>query len=425
MKNRRQFLKSSAAFIALPFLESFSATPILKEAPKRVIFLGMGFGVTSRGWYPKQDDTGYDYTLQQSFAPIAKHKKDFTIFQNLEHANSRDGHAGSTFWLTGADRHAMPGQSFHNTISVDQVAAAQFGRHTRYNSIVLRGAGSTAHTGHGTGSISWNLQGKPIIGMPNPVSMYHKLFSSEKMSVEERQTLLRDDRSALDSVLLDAKAMKKVVSKADKDKIDEYFQSIRELETRISKDEDWINIPKKQPSKTINEPSKSLAGESEIEAAYDLMLAGMEVDACRVYSYQMPGDTLLSSLGSSFDTHAISHHNGSNDERTRDSLKRDEAHLRLISGFIDKMKATKDVDGRTIFDNTTLVFGSNLRQTHSLNNCPTFVTGGGSGFKHGRHIVMDKKTPLCNLWQSILQGSGVKTGRFGDSTGVIKEIFKA
>jgi hypothetical protein len=423
MKNRRQFLKSSSALIALPFLESFASTKSVAQAPKRMIFLGTGFGVTSRGWYPKQDDTGYNYELQEAFKPIAKHKKDFTIFQNLEHANSRDGHSGSTFWLTGADRFAMPGQSFHNTISVDQVAANQFGQHTRYNSMVLFGSGNSASTGHGNGSISWNGQGKPIMGMPNPVAMYHKLFSDDKMPLSERQALLKDNRSALDTVLLSAKAMRKRVTKTDKDKVDEYFDSIRELENRISKDEKWLKIPKRQPSRKRQEPESTLEGAPEIEAAYDLMLAAMEVDACRVFSYQLPSDSFMKSIGSSFTAHAISHHNGSNDERTRDSVLKDSSHLQLVGKLIDKMKATMDIDGRSIYDNTTLVLGSNLRVKHSLDNCPTFVTGGGSGFEHGRHMLMDKKTPLCNLWLSILKGSGINVSSFGDSTGVIKPLF--
>ena len=102
-----------------------------------MIFLGMGFGVTHEAWYPDINTPGYDYELPESLTPLSRHRKDITVFQNLEHANSKDGHSGSTFWLTGADRYAIPGQNFHNTISVDQVAAEQFGKETRYSSITL------------------------------------------------------------------------------------------------------------------------------------------------------------------------------------------------------------------------------------------------------------------------------------------------
>lgn len=425
---RRAFIASSSAFIALPFLESFgdrrlasAAGEKTAAAPKRVIFLGMGYGVTSETWYPDLSTPGYDYEVPESLQPLAKYKKDITVFQNLEHANSRDGHSGSTFWLTGADRFAVPGQSFHNTISVDQVAAAQFGDETRFASLHMNGG---SDNGHGPGSISWNRQGKPIAGMPHPVAMYHKLFSADSMPLAQRQALLADDRSALDTVMSDARSITKGLTKSDKDKVDEYFQSIREIEIRIAKDEKWLTVPKKKPASPVKEPSESLEGIPEVEVAYDLMLAAMQVDASRVFTYRMPGDSFVSSLGSSYTVHNLSHHPGS-PERTRDSILRDQKNGELLAGFIKKLKASKEPDGSSLFDNVTLTLGSNLRTVHSLNNCPTLVTGGGAGFKHGRHLVMEKKTPLCNLWLSILQGSGVRASTFGDATGTIDDLFKA
>lgn len=425
MNTRRHFLRSSTATIALPFLESFGFRRYASAAtaaapPKRLIFLGTGFGVTGDEWYPDVNTPGYDYQLPDIHSPLAKFKKDFTIFQNLEHANSKDGHSGSTFWLTGADRYAIPGQSFYNSISVDQVAAEQFGKETRFSSITLDPDNST---GHGPGSISWNRQGKPIAGLPNPVALFHKLFSGDSMPLAQRQALLADDRSALDTVLSDARSMKRGLTQTDADKLDEYFQSIRELEVRIAKDEQWLNVPKKSPSSPVKEPGESLEGYAEVEMVYDLMLAAMQVDATRIFSYRMPGDSFLSSLGSNFSAHNISHHNGG--ARTQDSINRDRAHSRLIARFIEKTKATKEADGSSLFDNMTLSFGSNLRVVHGLHNCPTLVTGGGSGFKHGRHMVMENKTPLCNLWLSILKGSGVKADTFGDATGVIEKLFVA
>tara|TARA_R110002049_G_scaffold285698_4_gene467156 strand:+ start:347342 stop:348634 length:1293 start_codon:yes stop_codon:yes gene_type:complete len=425
--NRRAFLGSSIAFIALPFLESFgyrrfsSAASAVSASPKRMIFLGMGYGVTTEAWYPDANTPGVDYEIPESLRPLAKHKQDFTVFQNLEHANSRDGHSGSTFWLTGADRYAIPGQSFHNTISADQVAAAQFGNETRYTSLHLNGGDDN---GHGPGSLSWNRQGKPIGGMPHPVAMYHKLFSSDTMPLAERQALLADDRSALDTVLSDARSITKGLTKTDKDKVNEYFQSIREIEVRIAKDEKWLNVPKRTPANPVQEPASSLEGIPEVEMAYDLMIAAMQVDASRVFTYRLPGDSFVSSLGSNYSVHNLSHHPGS-PERTRDSILRDQKNAELLAGFIDKLKASKEPDGSSLYDQVTVTLGSNLRTVHSLDNCPTLVTGGGAGFHHGRHLVMEKKTPLCNLWLSILRGSGVQTDSFGDATGVIDELFQA
>ena len=121
VSSRRGFLKSANALIALPFLESFgfrqfasAASPI--APPKRAIFLGMGFGVTRESWYPDVNTVGADYEMPKVLEPLQKHQKDITIIQNLYHQYSNDGHSGSTFWLTGANRYAIPGQSFHNTV---------------------------------------------------------------------------------------------------------------------------------------------------------------------------------------------------------------------------------------------------------------------------------------------------------------------
>ena len=126
---RRHFLRSSSACIALPFLASLgfrrfaSAAPIAAR-PKRMIFLAMGWGVTNETWYPNPKQTGAEWTLPEGLKPLAKFQKDITLVQNTYHKHSIDGHSGSTFWLTGANQYGMPGRSFHNTISVDQVAAA-------------------------------------------------------------------------------------------------------------------------------------------------------------------------------------------------------------------------------------------------------------------------------------------------------------
>lgn len=424
--SRRHFLRSSTAVIALPILESLgfsrfaSAAPVTAP-PKRMIFLGTGFGVTAQAWYPDKHDTGYDYKLPESLSPLARHKQDISILQHLEHANSRDGHSGSTFWLTGADRFAIPGRNFHNTISVDQVAAAQLGNETRYTSLHMDGSDLL---GHGTGSIAWNQNGKPIQGLKNPVALYHKLFSGDSVPLEQRQAMLAEERSALDTVLSDARSVKHGLTRTDIDKLDEYFESIRDIEKRISKEESWLDVPKMTLADPITEPGEGLEGAPAVEAVYDLMVAAMQVDASRVFTYRLPSDSFCASIGSSYSAHNLSHYAGT--ERTKDSILRDQSHSRLIAHLIDKLKATTEADGSSLLDHVALTFGSNLRSKHSLNNCPTLIAGGGAGFKQGRHLVMrEEKTPLCNLWLSTLRGSGVKADSFGDSTGVIDELFTA
>jgi len=433
--SRRAFLQSSKALIALPVLESLGFRKFVSAAaaapslpPKRMIFLGMGFGVTADTWYPDINTTGFNYAFPRILKPLAKHKKDLTFIQNLEHQFSNDGHSGSTFWLTGANRYAIAGQSFHNTVSADQVAAEQLGKETRFTSIQLAsnsGGGGGSTDGHGPGSsLAWNRQGKPISGLNTPVAAYHRLFSDDSMPLEQRQKLLSEQRSVLDTVLSDARSVSRRINKTDADKLDEYFQSVREIEVRLSKEEQWLQIPKKRPNPPVNRPEESLEGVEEMRMMYDLMFAAMQVDASRVFTYRMPVNSMISSLGAEITAHSMSHYSAG--ERRKVSEMRDRTNALLLAEFIDKLKASKEADGSTLFDHAAITMGSNLRSVHSLGNCPTIVTGGGAGIIHGRHLVMkDKKTPLCNLWLSLLKGVGVQASSHGDSTGQLNELFHA
>lgn len=430
---RRQLLRSSSASIALPFLESSGSDRLAAAStrtvapPKRMVFLGIGFGVTADRWYPDRETTGTDYELPQILKPLQKHKGDITFIQNLMHQYSADGHSGSTFWLTGANRYAIPGQSFHNTISVDQVAAETLGRDTRFTSIQLTAGGHdySGGDGHGPGSsLAWNRFGKPVAGLNTPVATFHRLFSNETTPLAERQQRLQEQRSVLDTVLADARSASRQLNASDNRKLDEYLQSIREIEVRLSKEEKWLSVDKKQPQNPVHEPDASLEGYEEIQIMYDLMVAAMQVDATRVFTYRMPAQSLIESLGATMSAHTMSHF--SEGERRTVSQSRDTAHAKLLAEFIDKLKASQEPAGSSLFDHCSIAFGSNLSSVHSLTNCPTLIAGGGAGFRHGRNLVMPHpKTPLCNLWLSMLRGSGIAADAFGDSTGLIDELFVA
>lgn len=403
-----------------------AAAAVAPTTAKRMVFLGIGFGVTKSTWFPDVNQVGSDYTLPEGLQPLARHKDSFSVIQNLYHQHSRNGHAGSTFWLTGANPFQIPGKSFHNTVSVDQVAAAEFGKQTRFTSLQLAGKG-TGHpgAGHGRGlSLSWNQQGKPMAAYETPLAAFNRLFSNSGGSEEQQRARMAEQRSVLDTVLSDAQSVKKRINSNDREKLNEYFDSIRDIESRISKEEKWVGIPPATPPNYIKEPGASLEGKEEIKLIYDLMAAAFQVDATRVISYRMPADTLLQSLGASELAHQVSHA-GDKDSRPKEvSQMRDKAHSQLLAGFFDRLKGIEDTDGQTLFDNSTITFGGNISYLHNLTNCPTLVAGGGAGIKQGQHLVMENtKTPLCNLWLSLLQGSGVPAETFGDSTGVIDGLM--
>ena len=423
--HRRHFLRGTGALIALPALESIgyrlfaSAAPEATTViPKRAIFMGMGFGVTKETWYPDLADTGADYKLTEGLAPLARHKKDFTILQGCSNQYSNEAHWGSTFWLTGANRYSVPGQNMANSISADQVIAQHLGQDTRFASMQLDSSDGSA-SGHGPGgSLSWDQRGKPVAGFKDPVEVFHKLFSADNLPLEQRQAAINQKRSVLDAVLTEARRMQRGLTKTDNDKLDEYFQGIRDIETRLSKDEDWLDVPKAKAP--IEEPSPGLKGREEIEVMYNLIVAALQTNSTRVLSYRLPGQNLLKSLDISLSAHNISHY--SPGERMEASKTRDKVHSQLLAGLIDQLKATKEVDGSSLFDHTALAFGSNISSIHYLDNCPTLLTGGGANLKLGQHLALPKDTPLCNVWLTMLQGLGIQTERHGDSSGVVNEL---
>ena len=267
--NRRHFLRGTGALIALPALASIGFRPFAsaaqkaKAAPsKRADFLGIGFGVTKETWYPNLKDTGAGYKLTEGLAPLARHKKDFTVVQGCSNQYSNEAHWGSTFWLTGANRYSVPGQNMANSISVDQVAARHLGQETRFASMQLDSSDGSA-SGHGPGlSLSWDQRGKPVAGFKDPLQVFHKLFSADDLPLEQRQAAINQKRSVLDAVLTEAKRVQRGLSKSDNDKLDEYFQGIRDSETRLGKDEDWLDVPKAKAP--LAEPAPGLKGRDEI-----------------------------------------------------------------------------------------------------------------------------------------------------------------
>jgi hypothetical protein len=132
---------------------------------------------------------------------------------------------------------------------------------------------------------------------------------------------------------------------------------------------------------------------------------------------------LLSSLDVRIDSHTMSHYHGKGPEYLEASEKRDRAQSTLLAGLLEKLKSTKEPDGSCLLDHTTVVYGSNIRTGHSLDNSPTLLAGRGAGIKLGHNLVVPKDTPLCNAWLALLQGTGVPAERHGDSTGVLKELL--
>ena len=419
---RRNFLASGSALLALPWLESMiplAAAPALPKPPTRMIFCGVGYGFTEKTFYPTQ--AGALDELTEGLSPLERHKKDFSILKNLTNHGATDPHGGSTSYLTCANVTGTPGKRFHNSISCDLLAGKQLGKNQRYESLALASKEENAG-GHGKGmSLAWNEAGKPVAGTRGPVELYARLFGQSDESPEEREARLNKKRSILDVVLSDAKSLNGKVSSLDRDKLDEYFQSIREVELGLVKDAQWAEKPK--PKTDRKAPEEGIEGEAEILLTYELIALALQTQQTSVVSYRQPVASVIKSMGMNYDPHALSHYGGS-PTRTDANRLRDKKCTEMLAKFIDVLKRIKEADGSSLFDHTILSWGTNLRHGHMIKDVPAIVAGGLPSLKMGHSIVLpEEDTPLGNLWVTLLRQAGVEVDSLGSSTGILPELL--
>ena len=415
--DRRHFLAGSGTALLLPQLQCFAAADDVISAPQRLVFLGFSYGFTEEFYVKKP---GRDFELTPGMKPLHRHRDDLTIVSNLWHENSREPHSGTVSYLTGANCLGTPGKRFHNTVSCDQVAARYMGRNSRHASIQVT---SPERDGHGGGSsLSWNENGKSLSGIAEPFRLYDMLFGGEAMSYQEKLAQLKRRKSVLDGYVDSIQSLSRRSSAMDRERLDQYFQSVREIELRIKKEKLWANKPK--PSVDYQPPQERVSsGIEEIATMYDLMVLAMQTDLSRVFTYRQPLESLLRTINITYTGHQLSHYHNS-ENRTRDARKRELKQTELFASFIDRLKSTRDIDGSRLFDNCLVSYGSNIRTGHMLKSVPAFVTGNAKGrIRHGQHIEMPDGTALCNLWLTLLQTCDVPVEQFGDSTGTISSIF--
>lgn len=423
---RRSFFRVSGTILSLPFLESFASAQTIKApTPKRMIFLGGGFGFTKQSFFPKQAGLFTDIGLPVGLKPLERHIGDFSMVSNLTNLGATNPHGGSTSYLTGADVAGTAGKRFHNSISCDQLAAKQLGNETRFASLVLtaKEKDNGQNSGHGHGkSLSWDETGNPIQGINRPIDLYHQIFSTNQVSREELDDQLAKRRSILDIARVDATGMKRKLSAHDREKLDEYFQGLRQIEQGLERQAKWADIPK--PNAPYDEPGNEIMGEDEIKLMYDMIIIALQTDSTRVITYRQPVTTMLLSMGLAIKAHSLSHY-GFSAARRDASERRDKKCMELFAHFIDRLKEAKDLDGSRLYDNCIVSYGTNLRSGHELKNLPALLTGGGApNIKHGRHIMLPQKdTPLANYWLTLMQQAGVRVNRFSHSTGNIPELL--
>lgn len=409
--DRRNFLRAAGVSLALPCLNAIAPKAARGAAAgprRRMVCINTPLGLHPPFFFPKQ--AGRDYELSPYLEVLKDFRKDMTVISGLSHPDVGPSHDSNYSYLTGAP-HPEQRAGFRNTISLDQLAAERIRGATRFPTLTLSCEGL---------GLSWTRSGASVPADCFPSSVFAKLFLEGRPDeVQAQIRRLRDGQSILDRVRDQTTTLQPGLGASDRDKLDEYFTSVRELEQRLAQAEEWARKPKpkvdaKPPQNVQN--SADLVGKTRLW--FDLIHLALQTDSTRLITLQLLGTSSVPPIqGVSYGHHDLSHHG--QDPTKIEQLKKVELEkMKTFGDFLVKLQQTREEE-TSLLDRTMVFFSSNLANaaTHAVKNMPVLLVGGG--FKHGQHLAFDLKNPppLCNLFVSMLQRMGIESDRFGSSTG--------
>jgi BMFP domain-containing protein YqiC len=448
---RRHFLRGLGALVALPTLESLApaglfaetispATPLATTAsgaPLRSAFIYFPNGAIPGAWWPEGD--GNEFKLGRTLQPLEQSRQLIQVLGGLEHLNATPGsdgggdhaRANGTF-LTGV-RMKKSATDIRAGISIDQVIAKQVGHLTRFPSLELTGDSkrqtSNCDSGYSCAyqyNISWSSPTTPMTPEANPRLVFERLFGAGAPG-ERAENLKRrrqEQRSILDLVLQDAQDMQRRLNANDRDKLDQYLTGVRDLEIRIQNAEKIGDPPDPMAETPLGMPSDYI---THIQLMYDIMVLAFQTDSTRIVTLLLAHDGSnrpFPDIGVSEGHHDLSHH-FNNEEKIKKVSDIDLWYTKQFARFLEKLEATKDVDGKSLLHNSMILYGGGNadgnRHTHV--NLPIVLAGAGGGvLTPGRYIKHGSK-PTSNLFLSMADRMGV-TGlqRFGDSSGRLGNV---
>jgi hypothetical protein len=428
--SRRHFLRGAGVALALPsldvmlapFARAATASSSLAPGAKPRRFLGIcnNLGVLGDQFFPT--GTGRGYEASPYLKHLQEHRERFTVFSGVSHPNVDGGHPADICFLTAAPH---PGSSsFRNTLSLDQHIAEHIGTLTRFPSLTL--AVNTR-----VRSLSWTGTGVAIPPEDKAADVFRQLFlqgSAEQVAAQVRR--LDTGRSILDTVAGQAKEIQRAATARDRDRLDQYFTSVRDLEQRLQAARDWEQRPKPAvAAPTPIDPANPAAYMEKVRVMYDLARLAFETDSTRAITLMLDGVSTpaleLNDTPISDGYHNLSHHGKS--EKKRSELKAiDQWHMRLLAKLLADLQTVRE-DGDSLLDRTAVLYGSNFgdANAHTCFNLPTILAGGG--FRHGQHLAFNTSNnyPLPNLFVSVLQRMGIETERFASSTGTMRGLEPA
>ena len=435
---RRTFLRGVGATLALPLLDAMvpaasAVATTAAAAPRRFGVVYIPMGMNPAPWTPAE--VGRLTTLSGSLSPLAPHLQNITVVTNLEvseaHTTGNHAAANSSF-LTCVKPKRTEGSDYVNSTSVDQIAATEIGGDTPLPSLEV-GTDLIAQVGNCDNgyacvymnSLSWASPTAPNPTEADPRIVFERLFG-DGGTPEQRQAQLRQNRSILDWVLDDMARLQQQLGGGDRRRVDEYLDTVREVERRIQRAE---QSAAESPLADLTRPTSVPDDwEDHVRLMFDLQVLALRADLTRVITFQMAREASTRTypqIGVSEPHHPISHH-VNDPENLAKLAKINQYHVSLFAYLVEQLKSTEDGDG-TLLDHTTYLLGSGLGNpdVHDHRNLPIVVArGAGSKIAGGRHVKYDALTPLANLHLTLLDDVGVRLEQFADSTGPAGDVVE-
>ncbi len=423
--SRRQFLRASGVVLGLPLLDAmlpaFARADTKETTPRRFLGVCNNLGLLPEKFFPEHNETGRGYKLSPYLELLEAHREDFTVFSGVWHPDVDGGHPADNCFLTAAPH---PGDGgFRNTISIDQFAAERIGHLTRFPSLTLG-----VNVQQGLRSLSWTGTGALIPCEEKPSEVFRRLFlrGSEK-EVAEQERRLSLGQSIMDAVAGQAKSLQRDLGARDRERLDQYFTGVRDLEQRLGKARQWERKPK--PVVEVEppvDPASPREYMDKVRLMYDMVRLAFETDSTRMVTLLLDSvnSPTIEVAGAEITDgyHSLSHH-GKSEKKLAQLEAIDREHMTLLDDLFTQLKASQE-NGASLLDHSMILYGSNLgnANTHVTTNLPVLFAGGG--FKHGQHLAFDRERnyPLPNLFVSMLQRLDIEADSFATSTGTMRGL---
>ena len=431
--SRRKFLRGAGILLSLPLLEAMTPAfaamtkSVASDAapggkPRRFFGICNNLGLLPEHFFPKENGRGYAFSPYLEI--LNEHRDDFTVLSGVWHPDVDGGHPADNCFLTAAPHPGSAG--FRNSISIDQYLGERIGHLTRFPSLTLG-----VNVQQGIRSLSWTGSGVLIPCEEKAAEVFARMFlQGTKAETEAQVRKLETGRSILDAVASQAKELQRTVGARDRDRLDQYFTSVRDLEQRLKMSREWERKPKPKVTAPMPlDPASPKAYMDKVKLMYDMARLAFETDSTRSVSLLLDGvNSPAIEFGDVKTTdgyHNLSHH-GKSQEKLAQLKTIDEWHMKLLAALFTELKQVEE-DGEPLLDRTMILYGSNLgnANTHVTTNLPVIFAGGG--FKHGQHLAFDTlhNYPLPNLFVSMLQRMGLETDKFASATGTMRGLEMA